>query len=49
MGRMVGWVCWVAGVGCLVWTTADCAVGGGVGRWGGATTDGSGAGVGTGA
>lgn len=24
---MVGWVCWVAGVACLVWSAADCAIG----------------------
>ena len=49
MGRIVGWVSWVAGIVRLVCTTADCTVGGGIGRWGGTATDGGGAGVGTGA
>lgn len=47
MSRTVCWVSRDARVGCLVWSTADCTVGGGIGRWGRTATDG--AGVGTGA
>ena len=49
MSRMVGWVPQDARVGCLVWRTADCTIGGGIGRWSRTTTDGSGLGVSTGA